>query len=340
MSSSFAQTESPWPRRAATVLCCATFPLVWIGGLVTSTDAGMAVPDWPTTYGYNLFLYPWQTWLFGPWDLFIEHGHRLFASAVGMITIALVVVFWRSETRRWLKWLSVAALALVIVQGVLGGMRVVLNERSLAMIHGITGPAFFALTAALVVFTSRTWRNSESVGEGGRSGLFVVTLLTLLALFVQLIFGALLRHVPDLASPRSFYSAVHMHIGMVPVVVLLVFAQAWLVRRTTQSPRVLHRLAGALVAFVVLQVLLGIGTWLTKYSVPYWASAWIDASTTTITAGGWLQSLTATAHVACGALLLAVAMTMTLYVARGLSRISGSGDVTAVIPSLARRALA
>ena len=64
---------------------CATFPLIWVGGLVTTYDAGMAVPDWPNTYGYNLFLYPWQTWLSGPWDLFIEHGHRLLGALVGMI---------------------------------------------------------------------------------------------------------------------------------------------------------------------------------------------------------------------------------------------------------------
>ena len=73
------------------LLVCATFPLIWVGGLVTTYDAGMAVPDWPTTYGYNLFLYPWQTWFSGPWDLFIEHGHRLFGAAVGMLTIGSVV---------------------------------------------------------------------------------------------------------------------------------------------------------------------------------------------------------------------------------------------------------
>ncbi len=65
------------------LLVCATFPLIWIGGLVTTYDAGMAVPDWPNTYGYNLFLYPWQTWVSGPWNLFIEHGHRLFGAVVG-----------------------------------------------------------------------------------------------------------------------------------------------------------------------------------------------------------------------------------------------------------------
>ena len=81
------------------VLACATFPLVWVGGLVTTTDAGMAVPDWPSTFGYNMFLYPWQSWLAGPWDLFVEHGHRLLASSVGMLTIGLVIVMWRTDER-------------------------------------------------------------------------------------------------------------------------------------------------------------------------------------------------------------------------------------------------
>src|SRR6188768_3417392 len=142
MSHSDQFVRSPWPHRLAVVLACATFPLVWVGGLVTTTDSGMAVPDWPNTYGYNLFLYPWQTWLYGPWDLFIEHGHRLLASSVGLLTIALLVALVRTESRRWIKVLGASALALVIFQGVLGGLRVRLDERTLAMLHGCTGPLF------------------------------------------------------------------------------------------------------------------------------------------------------------------------------------------------------
>ena len=143
------------------VLACATFPLVWVGGLVTTTDAGMAVPDWPNTYGYNLFLYPWQTWLAGPWDLFVEHGHRLLAPAVGMLTIGSGrrAVAMRARGAGC-AGLGLAALALVIFQGVLGGMRVLLDERTLAMLHGCTGPLFFALTVAMVVFTSQRWRSA------------------------------------------------------------------------------------------------------------------------------------------------------------------------------------
>src|SRR6187402_1100972 len=138
MSPSDQFVRSPWPHRLAVVLACATFPLVWVGGLVTTTDAGMAVPDWPNTYGYNLFLYPWQTWLFGPWDLFIEHGHRLLASAVGILTIGFLVMAYRRDSRPWLKKVAVAALILIVFQGVLGGMRVRLDERTLAMLHGCT----------------------------------------------------------------------------------------------------------------------------------------------------------------------------------------------------------
>ena len=157
MTNSPSSTVSTWPHRWAIVLACATFPLVWVGGLVTTTDAGMAVPDWPTTYGYNLFLYPWQSWLSGPWDLFIEHGHRLLAASVGMLTIGLLVLLLRTEDRSWMKGLGFAALGLVIFQGVLGGLRVLFDDRTLAMFHGCTGPLFFALTVAIAAFTSPRW---------------------------------------------------------------------------------------------------------------------------------------------------------------------------------------
>ena len=116
-------SDSRWPHRLAVLLACTTFPLIWVGGLVTTYDAGMAVPDWPGTYGYNLFLYPWQTWLAGPWDLLIEHGHRLLGALAGLLTIAVVGAAYRWDQRRWLRYLAVIALAAIIAQGCLGGAR-------------------------------------------------------------------------------------------------------------------------------------------------------------------------------------------------------------------------
>jgi cytochrome c oxidase assembly protein subunit 15 len=84
----------------ARLLAFFTFPLIWLGGLVTTQDAGMAVPDWPGTFGYNLWLYPISTWLLGPFDLFVEHGHRLLATFVGLLAICLV----GCGGGRWVCW--------------------------------------------------------------------------------------------------------------------------------------------------------------------------------------------------------------------------------------------
>src|ERR1044072_7938661 len=100
-----AEPDSPWPRRLALLTTVATFPLLFVGGLVTSTGAGLAVPDWPTTFGYNMFLYPWSKMVGG---IFYEHSHRLVASCVGLLTIAFTIAVWLRESRAWLRWLAVA----------------------------------------------------------------------------------------------------------------------------------------------------------------------------------------------------------------------------------------
>src|SRR6266536_3164 len=111
---------SAWPHRLAVILACATLPLLFIGGLVTSKGAGLAVPDWPTTFGYNMFFYPWSKMV---GNIFYEHSHRLIAAAVGVLTIALALTFWLQERRHWLRWLGAVALLLIILQGVIGRLR-------------------------------------------------------------------------------------------------------------------------------------------------------------------------------------------------------------------------
>src|SRR5512139_2716975 len=108
-----------WAHALALTTATATLLLIFVGGVVTNTGSGLAVPDWPTTFGYNMFLYPWSKMIGG---IFFEHSHRLVASTVGLLTIALALAFWFYEQRRWLRWLGIAALALVIAQGVLGGL--------------------------------------------------------------------------------------------------------------------------------------------------------------------------------------------------------------------------
>jgi len=311
------QPASPWPHRMAWVLCCATFPLLWVGGLITTTDAGMAVPDWPGTYGYNLFLYPWRTWLFGPWDLLVEHGHRLFASGVGLLTIAMVVVAWRSRASAAGRWLSVAALGLVVLQGVLGGLRVVLNERHLALLHGATGPVFFAVTAVLVVLTRG--RDPQRPGQASRpSGLAVALACVLpVSIYFQLVLGAAMRHVPEDSSYNTFAQHVQTHVwgaGVVTLGVLLNASIAWL----GPGGRLRRTLATLMIAVVLLQGSLGVATWVAKYRLPGWAQTGVAADAwaavagpgtmSPSSAGGWIETHVVTGHSATGSLLLALSV--------------------------------
>src|SRR2546421_9218234 len=111
------ESYNPWLHRGALLTACATFPLIFMGGLVTSHGAGLAVPDWPNSYGYNMFLFPPRLWV---GNIFYEHTHRLMGTAVGMLSIALVIFAWRSRVR----WLAIGVFAAVSVQGILGGLRV------------------------------------------------------------------------------------------------------------------------------------------------------------------------------------------------------------------------
>src|SRR5215210_2008781 len=119
---------SPALHRIALVTAVATFPLIFMGGLVTSHGAGMSVPDWPNSYGYNMFTFPPSRWVGG---ILYEHTHRLMGTVVGLCSIVLTVVAWRTEPRRWVRWLATGVLGAVILQGVLGGLRVVLVNLNL-----------------------------------------------------------------------------------------------------------------------------------------------------------------------------------------------------------------
>ena len=308
--------HSRLPHRLAVALVCVVFPLIWVGGLVTTYDAGMAVPDWPSTYGYNLFLYPWSTWLFGPWDLFIEHGHRLLGATAGLVTIALALSIFVGDRRRWMSWVAVVAVVGVVVQGVLGGLRVLENSDRLALVHGCLGPAFFAFCAAIVVMTSGGWRDADrgTVGAGaGRLHRLAVT--TALLAYVQLVVGAMLRHMPVQASREAFRTVVFFHLLFAALLVVYVALLAVRIARRYRQ-RGLSLPAAVLAALVVFQLLLGAGSWVVKYSWPDWMS-WLPISAAyTVRAESMWQAVIVTAHVANGSLVLAVAVVIALRALR------------------------
>jgi cytochrome c oxidase assembly protein subunit 15 len=191
----------------------ATLVLICFGGLVTSHGAGMAVPDWPNTFGYNLFFFPVSKWVGG---IFYEHTHRLVASGVGFLTIILAVWLWLKESRRWLRWLGVIAFFSVVLQGVLGGLRVVLFKDELGIFHAALGQLFFVLTCSIALFTSRWWLLTGPAGIHRRQVPYPITLMAntrslpstladhcdlrrlflfaTILIFAQLILGATMRH--------------------------------------------------------------------------------------------------------------------------------------------------
>ena len=279
---------SPWPHRLAVITACATFALLFIGGLVTSKGAGLAVPDWPTTFGYNMFLYPWSKMV---GNIFYEHSHRLVASAVGLLTIALALTFWFHERRNWLRWLGIAALGLVITQGVIGGLRVVLLEHTLAIIHAAVAQAFFALTVSLAIFTSTDWREEpvdKPLTDGGR--LRRLCVITTGLLYVQAIFGAVLRHTGErLDAHLVFATLVALHVIFIVIRVL---------RRHSDRPK-LAKPACFLGILLLLQLMLGVASYLVKFT-----SLWQLPP-------GMVGFLTTT-HLVIGALMLVTSLLLTL----------------------------
>jgi cytochrome c oxidase assembly protein subunit 15 len=205
MKANAVSKSNPWLYWFAVLTALATLALIGIGGLVTSHEAGMSVPDWPTTYGYNMFLFPINKWLGG---IFYEHSHRLLASLVGLMTTILAVWLWLKDRRPWMAWLGVVAFLLVVAQGVLGGLRVTMHMDSLGIYHATIAQLFFVLTCAIALFTSRWWiglerrppvrrdensADKQAVPEAG-APLRKLVLFTTVLIFVQLIIAAAMRH--------------------------------------------------------------------------------------------------------------------------------------------------
>lgn len=294
--SSASPYPGPWPRRLAWTLAVCTLGLLLAGGLVTTYRVGMAVPDWPTTFGQGMFRYPLAAMLDDS-GVAIEHSHRLLASGVGVLCILMVLVSALGRAPRSVRVVSAVTLLAVCVQGVLGGTRVLENSRGLAFLHGAFAQLFYALVATLWVLTSPRWVRSRR-SSLGHAGAARAARTACAAVYVQIVLGAWLRH-----SGRVDALAWHLAIALAAVAAVLTLC---------------HRLAAAPTApdgppFVGLRRWL-LGALATQVGLGIAATAAILGPS-----GGFegsvslLEAVTATLHVAVGALLFAGCVASALW---------------------------
>lgn len=278
-----------WVHRLAVMTVAATVFLLFVGALVTSKGVGLAVPDWPTTFGHNMFLFPWARMVGG---VFYEHSHRLVASAVGFLTLLLAVFLWLREPRRWVQWLGSLALILVILQGVIGGFRVIFVEQWFAVVHAGLAQVFFGLTIALALLTSNKWQNTRpTVIVAGAAKVQRLCLMTMALIYFQAMLGALIRHTG---------MAIELHVLVALLVAVYILLVARRVLQVDDYTRELRRPAVWLSVLLVLQLMLGFGSYLARFST--YASQWSPSVAVAIT----------TSHVVTGALMLALSVVLTL----------------------------
>jgi len=290
-------------HRFSKLVAACTVLLVLAGSLVTSTGSGLSVPDWPTSYGWNLFTFPPSKWVGG---IFYEHGHRLIASTVGFLTIILAVWLWLRDPRRWMKWLGVTALAAVIAQGVLGGLTVkFFLPPAVSTAHAALAEIFFCLVVSIALFTSPEWSAPiRGVRLQADPVLRRIATVTTLLVFVQILLGATMRHtgaglaIPDFPLmfgrliPPVWDAGIAIHfshrLGAL-IVALSVLATAGRVWFHHGQRRDLARPATLLVALVIVQITLGALNVISRLDV-------------------WINSV----HVVCGALVLTTSLVLTL----------------------------
>jgi cytochrome c oxidase assembly protein subunit 15 len=284
---------NPWPHRLAVLTTGATLVLIVAGGIVTTTGSGMAVPDWPTTFGHNMFLFPWARMVGG---VLYEHAHRLIGSGVGLLTVSLAGLLWGLDRRPWVRRLGAVALGAVLVQGTLGGLRVVWAADGLAIVHGAFAQGFVGLLAVLALVTSRGWQAPvDPVSDPDLLDLRRWALATTACLYLQVVLGTLVTH-------RSLW--VHAHIlvavGVSAGVVLLGIRIA---PRRQAQPELAGPMAALRVAWLV-QLGLGVGAYVARFHA------------STVPTGPVLALWLPVAHRLVASLMLITGLTLTLRLYR------------------------
>lgn len=304
-------------HRFSKFLVACTVILILAGSLVTSHDAGLSVPDWPTSYGWNMFTFPPSMWVA---NIVYEHGHRLIASTVGFLTIIMAIWLWMAEPRRWLRWFGVATLGSVVAQGLLGGLTVLFFlPAAVSTAHAGLAEIFFCMTVAIAIFTSPGWiagygdgadrpegrslRDRPTEGRSLRSVRILATTATLL-IYAQILVGATMRHtgaglaIPDFPLmfghliPDHWSGAIAIHfthrVGAVLVTIAILTLFTHIARRYSDRTE-LMRPATLIVALVGVQVTLGAFTVLSRR-----------------------DPLINSFHVVCGAMVLTTSLVITL----------------------------
>jgi len=283
-------------HRFACLLAGLTFLLIVAGASVTSNRAGLAVPDWPTTYGQFMFLFPMSKWV---GNIFYEHGHRLIASAVGMLTVVLAFWLVRAEPRRWVRRLGIGALAVVIAQGILGGLTVkFMLPPPISIAHAGLAEAFFCIAVTLAIVTSERWMQPTPAAQVHDGRLVQrLALASTVAIYIQIILGAAIRHA-EVGTFAHIFGALAVFGCVVGTAFVVLFS-------VKQKGFLQHAIL--LLCLVTAQIALGLVTLMVR--VPKNAEGQLTA----------IQVLLPTAHLALGALILATSLAMTLKTWRFLS---------------------
>ena len=286
-------------NRFAILVACATFFLIIAGALVTSNDAGLATSDWPLSNGQ---FFPKMVG-----NLFWEHGHRMIATTVGMLTIALAVYIRLKEKRIWIWRLGLFALIAVITQGLLGGLTVkMMLPLAVSSAHATLAQLFFCTTVGIAVFTSRSWTEARMLPEEkGMPPLRWLCATALVTIFLQLVLGATLRHSAtwDQHLPVQLVLA---HVGGAFAVTLALGGAALSVLRRHKGETFLTRPATVALVLLVVQLFLGVAAYMTRLGSPNEPQPLNPMISITV------------AHVACGALVFATTIVLTLRTFRVL----------------------
>jgi heme a synthase len=240
-------------RFSVATLITATALLAW-GAFVTSINAGLAVPDWPTSFNSLDPFNPWPDW----WTItpvLAEHGHRLLGALVGLMTLGLAIWTVKADNRKWMRVLGLAILILVSFQGLLGGLRVIWISMNLAIIHAAVAQLYFSLLAAMILFVSETWqRSTQALSPVADSRLRRLTLSSAIMVYVQILLGALLRHPGTGIDPIL----AALHIGFAFIAAGFVLQSRLFIRFQLPEEKDLVQLSGWTVRILALQVLLGL----------------------------------------------------------------------------------